>query len=234
MARWVAILSTVKTRPSIRWRVDGGRNVGRRSDRLVDRQETIKPIEEPARGLMNIARFLSSPLFSFLSSFSFSPFRRVGQRLHKSPLFINRHDSREPSLEIWFFTLLLILVKGSHAIKDRVLFPWWINWIDSFRKRVLVASLCIHFFFFLRSILDTQLHAARKTVQISDFLWLVPRWNSVLLPCVFSIRTNSPFFYFFPALKNETANAFLSANDRTTREKKGKRDQKCETFRSDR
>lgn len=87
MARWVAILSTVKTRPSIRWRVDGGRNVGRRSDRLVDRQETIKPIEEPARGLINIARFLSSPLFSFLSSFSFSPFRRVGQRLHKSPCF---------------------------------------------------------------------------------------------------------------------------------------------------
>lgn len=150
------------------------------------------------------------------------------------PVFINRHDSREPSLEIWFFTLLLILVKGSHTMKDRVLFPWWINWIDSFRKRVLVPSLCIHFFVFLRSILDTQLHAARKTVQISDFLWLVPRWNSVLLPCVFSIRTNSPFFYFFPALKNETANAFLSANDRTTREKKGKRDQKCETFRSDR
>lgn len=43
--------------------------------------------EEPARGLINIARFLSSPLFSFLSSFSFSPFRRVGQRLHKSPCF---------------------------------------------------------------------------------------------------------------------------------------------------
>lgn len=147
---------------------------------------------------MNIGRSLSSPFLAlsiFPLSFSLSS---VNHCISGLPVFINRRDSSNGEFISFFILhprerivklvrLILVYTPCDRYKLDRFDF-------ESESLEIYVIHFFFFFFFFVRYWIASF---TRVVKQISDFLWLVP-------PCVFSIRTNSPFlFFFFPPFKNE-------------------------------
>ena len=194
VARWVAILSTVKTRPSIRW-------AKRRGEKRCWAMVGRSPGNDKTRRSRN-PRWISADLSPLLSSpflfFLFLSLSSVNHCISGLPVFINRRDSSNGEFISFFILhprerivklvrLILVYTPCDRYKLDRFDF-------ESESLEIYVIHFFFFFFFFVRYWIASF---TRVVKQISDFLWLVP-------PCVFSIRTNSPFlFFFFPPFKNE-------------------------------